>query len=717
MRDQDPKVSSLLTAVKAPPLGAPLGIHPPDEAEDAEQEVAEFVARAWEWVQPRRTLAAVLTCLDFGFSLIETVYRRTPDGRLTWKGLYPCHQTTVRGWYVGQDEELAEVEFWAPREGVKWDTYRVEAQHLTHFGLNQEGNNFEGRALLRPAYTYWLAKRQAVRGMAIDVERAGSGFLKFTRTQPGTWSKQDEEHCAEAALNWRNNESAFMVLPYGADMEFEFPKIPVEDRVAWLRYLDQQIVATFMATFLELGLGPAGTQALSKDLRSNFLGALRSIADFVEDVFNSPGGPIQRLVDLNFGSQEQGRYPTLQIGRLADTDVDSALDSVTAGVGAGIFGVWRPEDANVVRGWRDLPPLLAEDGEDEEPAFPSPPGEGSSPGAGEADEDEEIETPSDTDAEGPPDTLALARTPVAQPGQGMQLPDRDADGVPLAIQRRLTEAESCVAYAAIEAVFTGSEETFEAAVKQQLDMAGRRMAQAVREVVYAEGVDAAAKVERITKLRVKTADRAQIQEAIREHLEGIADEADRLTRAEIGRQTTRPGLITPPPTGVSVPMPVDTLPVVDMADAVNAQAHLATERMVGEIESGIRDAGARGAVLGPEGAAQAIRDADVSVTERAEGFYRKHASQATGTVISQAREQAARQAFIEAGVKDVAFCQHSALLDEKTCAACAAADGTTYAYGSADYYRYRPPYQACAGRGRCRCLQVFVGAREEVQRA
>jgi len=50
----------------------------------------------------------------------------------------------------------------------------------------------------------------------------------------------------------------------------------------------------------------------------------------------------------------------------------------------------------------------------------------------------------------------------------------------------------------------------------------------------------------------------------------------------------------------------------------------------------------------------------------------------------------------------------SALLDEGTCGPCETLDGTTYDFPSAEWDEVNPPYKACEGQDRCRCIGVFV---------
>ena len=721
MRTQDPTVAALLAAVKAPLLGAPIEILPPDDADDAELEIAAFVEAAWAGMEggPRQFMRSALTYLEYGFAIFEEVYRRTPDGMLTWRGLETRLQTTVQQWVLSEaTDSLAEVEFWAPFGGQHFTTYRLPASALTIFCRGREGNNWEGISLLRPAYTFWLAKRTAIRATAIDVERGG-GFLKFKRTEPGDWTTEDELQHAEIAENWRLNEYAYATLPHGADMEFTYPDIPLAERTEWLRYLDQQIVQSFMATFLELGLGPTGTQALSRDLRSNFLGALRSEADGIEDTLNSVGGetvggPIQRLVDFNFGPQPQGRYPRLRIGRLSDVDADRALETLVRGRESGVFGGWGPDDSAKARDLADLPPLPkaevpAEDEDLEEPGEP----EAEPKPEAEPEPEAEIETDED---EVPTEPLAQAAahrhdhsgvqtwSSVAAPGE--DLPDRDADGVPIRCNRRLTEIEGVVAFAAIERTLDEATEGFEAAVKPALTAVGAGLAEATRAVVAGTG-DVAAKLRKLLRLQADEEATERLEAVVAKHLAGVSEQAKAQASAEIKRQVKRP-VAAPPGAEQASARPVSAVDRTPLDEVIPARSMVAAAALIEAVLASARAAGTRALQAGGgEGTGRAQRDLDELVSGRSEGWYRRQAAGPVGETAARAREDGLREGMAAAGIEEVEYVLYSAILDDNTCPVCRGLDALVMAYGSSDYDELFPPNQNCDGGAACRCMFVF----------
>lgn len=67
-----------------------------------------------------------------------------------------------------------------------------------------------------------------------------------------------------------------------------------------------------------------------------------------------------------------------------------------------------------------------------------------------------------------------------------------------------------------------------------------------------------------------------------------------------------------------------------------------------------------------------------------------------------------RQEQAQAMADEIERVEYSALLDENTCGACAALDGTEYAFPSAEWDAVNPPYKDCEGQDRCRCVGIFI---------
>ncbi len=700
MWTQDPEIAGAVRAIMSVLLGAPVTVEPPPDADEMDEAAAALVMEAWEGLDggPRQFMREALTFLPYGFSVFERIDKMRADGRIVWGSFATRLQRTVRRWNIGKEtDKLESVEFLSPRAGAHFETTTIPVEVLLVFCHDRQGNNFEGRSLLRSAYTYWIAKRQAVRGTAIDVERAGHGFMHFEQTVEGQApTDDDEERHAEIAGNWRTNEAAHATTPYGWAIKFVFPAIPFEQRVQWIQYLDQQISKAFLASFMQLGMASAGTQALGSELIDLFMRSLRSLADVFEDTMNAAGGPIRHLIDANFGPRD--RYPRLRVGSLAKDHAGQVLDRLKAGVEVGLFGKWSSDDANAARELADLRPLPK-------------------------DEAEEIDEPDEPGAVAPPGQPGNERQPKAlaePPPAGFSGEVIDGLGRRVKARRPLLHDEQCLALADIAALYDRGEESFEAAVRSPLDRGARRMAAAVRSIVYDEDLPAAERVARMAGLEFPADAKASVFKAVSAHLAGLASDATEEGRGDVARQLRRGG--TQPRQKASAGAGTKAKPPAvkiadvrrpDAAALADAQAQVLVSRMVSGVEASIRDAGARAGRLGPEGAAQAIRDADTLIDRWAESTFRAWASTAVNPVITEGRAEGALEAFEAAGVESVGVVQYSSVLDEGTCFACATLDGTRFAYGSDEFYRTQPPYQDCDGRTRCRCLHVLIGAAGE----
>ena len=102
MRD-DITVSTLLSAVKLPLLGAEWRVAPSDPDNAPDVEAAELVEQNMERMVGQTWLSYVeqaLEILDFGFAVNEIILEKRSDGRFWLKNLEPRGQETLRRWGV-----------------------------------------------------------------------------------------------------------------------------------------------------------------------------------------------------------------------------------------------------------------------------------------------------------------------------------------------------------------------------------------------------------------------------------------------------------------------------------------------------------------------------------------------------------------------------------------------------------------------------------------
>ncbi len=722
MEREDPQIAAMLRSLTSVLLAAPWRIEEPVDGDELDERIADEIREELEELEGgwKGWLRQSLTFVSRGFSVFEVVYKRRADGRIGLAKFAPRLQRTVHAWRVGDSEDLETVEFDAPFGGDAPRIYGIPAAKLLLLSLNREGNNFEGVSLLRPCYTDWLLKRQVLRATSIDIERAGHGFMRFRQTErEATATDDDIDAFHTTALNWRTNEFAHSIEPWGWEMEFAFPEVPLDKRVEFLRYLDQQIAKAFLATFLELGLDKAGTQALGGTLTEHFMLALRSIADVVEEAINAPGGstvngPIRRLVDWNHGAR--AAYPKFRFGDINPQAAREALDRIVSGADAGVFGQFGAADHAYSRSLVGLPE--AEKGDEPEPAFEQEPDDEPEPALEQEPDDEPepaLEQEPDDELEPALEDEGDDVEPMGiSAGRRRDVDQVDAVGVRFRCHRPLTGDESVVAFSEIAGLFDGASQTFRGAVEETLATIGAELAGEVRAIMADDRLDTPRRLRRIADLRIGSEQLEALTDAIEAHVAEVAATAKGQAAREVRRQAMRGGVQQRQKAdgrGARAATALEDIDLEELADIVRGLSTITATRMGGEIMESVRSAGTRAATLGPAGAAQALADVDRTVTTRADGFFRKHAATAVAPAVNAGRIDGSVATLRELGLSKVDHVQFSSVLDAATCGPCDAVDGEEIVFGSSRYFELLPPYQRCDGRTNCRCIYVVVGSK------
>jgi len=354
MRRSDADVAAALLACKLPIRAAESQIVPGVEDNDpgfaAAKEIAEFVEDnllgGLEYVSPaglkvsqsfEKVVESALLMLDFGCFAHEEIY--AIDGaQVRLARLAPRLPSTFTRFYADTDgETLLSLEQRGYR-GDKYETVNIPAERLTLFVFAQEGANFWGRSILRPAYKHWYVKEQLERILALAGEKNGLGVPVIK--QAADASKEDREAAALWVERLAAHEKTGLSLPFGWDFALKGVEGRPQDVLPAIRYHSEMIARSVLATFLTLGTTQTGTRSLGESSTGFFKLALESTAWLLAETISQT--TIRRLVDFNFGSQESGvrsqkiAYPYLRFGNILATDplevLKVAKDLVTNGV-------------------------------------------------------------------------------------------------------------------------------------------------------------------------------------------------------------------------------------------------------------------------------------------------------------------------------------------------------------------------------------------------
>ena len=354
MRRSDSTVHGVLQVVKNPIIAAKWDIEPAsDDANDVF--IAEYVKRELfdRSIRFQDVARQSLTALDFGHWVGEKVYELTEDEGKTMIGLKKIasrKQRSILRWAIDGD-----------KPGItqilpNGDKSEIPRGKLIYTVNDQEGDNYQGISLLRYAYKPWKIKDSLELMNAIALEKLA---IPVPILRKGVDNKTVQEADLEKARmlirNWRANQSAYLELPAG--LEIEFPAIngaSVKDTLPTIQHQNEQIWSSVLASFMSLGQGGnSGSRALSGDLTTLFYKALEAVARMLQQSYQED--LIKDLVDLNFSDLPNG-YPKLVFSNISDDDFKSIADSVSSLLTAGGLHM-DAEVENRLRSMLNLPEL------------------------------------------------------------------------------------------------------------------------------------------------------------------------------------------------------------------------------------------------------------------------------------------------------------------------------------------------------------------------
>ena len=340
MRRSDAQVAATLLACELPIRAAHWDVMPASDA-PADREIAQFVREnllgGLEYVSPSGVMVSqcwddvlrnALLMLAFGAAAHEEVYA-VEGARIRLARLAPRLPITFYRWITDADgETLLALNQYGYRN-ANFESVEIPADRLTVFTFNQEGANFFGRSMLRPAYMHWYIKHQLYRIDAIAGERNGLGVPTIEQGPDG--SKEDREAAAKWVTQLAAHEKTGVSLPHGWKFSLKGVEGNVRDLYNSIQHHNIEISRTALAFFMNLGLGPraGGNRALGESQTDFFFLAVQATADHLARTLNATC--VKRLVDFNWELAPRGqggarRYPTLAVSNLRARSFDQVLD-------------------------------------------------------------------------------------------------------------------------------------------------------------------------------------------------------------------------------------------------------------------------------------------------------------------------------------------------------------------------------------------------------
>src|SRR5579885_1794563 len=333
MRRSDAQVAATLLACELPIRAAHWDVMPAS-SDPLDREIAQFVKDnlfgGLEYVSPSgvknsqswdEVVRNALLMLAFGAAAHEEIYAIDGD-RVRLARLAPRLPITFYRWVTDVDgETLLALNQYGYRN-ANFECVEIPASRLAVFTFNQEGSNFFGRSMLRPAYMHWYIKHQLYRIDAIAGERNGLGVP--TIEQGPNASKEDREAAEKWVTQLAAHEKTGVSLPAGWKFSLKGVEGNVRDLYNSIQHHNIEISRTALAFFMNLGLGAraGGNRSLGESQSDFFFLAVQASADYVARTISATS--VKRLVDFNWTGVEH--YPILTLSNLRARSFDQVLD-------------------------------------------------------------------------------------------------------------------------------------------------------------------------------------------------------------------------------------------------------------------------------------------------------------------------------------------------------------------------------------------------------
>lgn len=348
MRLGDAHVAASLKVLKLPLLSANWDVEAGAPGREAQKQ-ADFIkeqlfnapTRTWQ-----ENLTNILQHLEYGVMPFEKVYKFLPDGKIGLHKLAVRHPRTISRWELKDGVDGIEQ---TTTNGV----FNIPMEKLIIFVNEKEGDNWEGKSVLRPAWKHWLFKDKAELIEIMAMERHGLG-VPYGKTGTGA-TPEDEAKLDEILRNFRANAEGFIRFPTDFEVGMlDMKASTIKNPNDFIKRCEWAIMLNVLATFMQMGSGAVGSFALFKGSNTFFLMSLEYVAKHIAQTIDKY--LIKDLIDFNF---ETPIYPHLTYDKIGAIDVNALTTALQRAIQTGVLTV-DPELEAYVRDAMDLPEFTGE---------------------------------------------------------------------------------------------------------------------------------------------------------------------------------------------------------------------------------------------------------------------------------------------------------------------------------------------------------------------
>lgn len=341
MRDDDPIVGAILYALNLYLRRLDWYVSPADDSAEAKALCdlvqAKFAAMRTPWAS---TLSEILSFLDFGWAVLEMLFRRDADGSIGWEDWEIRGQDTLLRWE--RDDRKGPLGGRPSYEVVgmhQLDPYASEEAYIPlakclHLTTVKRKGNPEGKSILRNAYRAWYRKRhiEDVEGIGIERDLAG---LPVMFAPPELFSRNANadqkaifESLKKIVTNVRRDEQEGILMPMMYDAQgkqlYDFKLLSTGGSRAFdtnktvVRY-DERIALTVLGDLFLLGHKVGGSYALAEVKQDAFIVCMDTWADVITTEVDRKA--IAQLCRLN-GYVDPTIYPHLTHSPISEASLD-----------------------------------------------------------------------------------------------------------------------------------------------------------------------------------------------------------------------------------------------------------------------------------------------------------------------------------------------------------------------------------------------------------
>jgi len=282
MKDNDAIVGSVLFAITQILREAKWDVQVPDggKEEDAEFLRSNMTGMTHSWMD---FYTETLSMLPYGWSWFEQVYYRRPDNKIGWKKMAPRKQISMEKWEMSPVGET--LGMWQ-RPPPDYQLYYLPIEKSLHFRTEPNGNNPEGRSIMRSAFRPWFFKKniEEIEGIGIERDLTGLPVLKLPEgLNPNSDDTNIQVQITAAKRlisNVRRDEQDGIILPFGWEFDLLASKGTRQfDTSTIVNRFNKEIAVTVLAQFVMLGMERTGSYALAKEQTDMFYQCLEGWID------------------------------------------------------------------------------------------------------------------------------------------------------------------------------------------------------------------------------------------------------------------------------------------------------------------------------------------------------------------------------------------------------------------------------------------------------